>query len=67
MIAKFKNRVDFAGLVSYANDIKSEEKRGRLLSFQGVCVVSNEQSPTVSTLISVIPTVEAEYIISGNR
>lgn len=42
MIAKFKNRVDFAGLVSYANDIKSEEKRGRLLSFQGVCVVSNE-------------------------
>ena len=42
MITKFKNRVDFAGLVSYANDIKSEEKRGRLLSFQGVCVVSNE-------------------------
>lgn len=42
MIAKFKNRVDFAGLVSYANDIKSDEKRGRLLSFQGVCVVSNE-------------------------
>lgn len=42
MIAKFKNRIDFAGLVSYANDIKSEEKRGRLLSFQGVCVVSNE-------------------------
>lgn len=42
MIAKFKNRIDFAGLVSYANDIKSDEKRGRLLSFQGVCVVSNE-------------------------
>lgn len=42
MIAKFKNRVDFTGLVSYANDIKSDEKRGRLLSFQGVCVVSNE-------------------------
>lgn len=42
MIAKFKNRVDFAGLVSYANDIKSDEKRGRLLSYQGVCVVSNE-------------------------
>lgn len=42
MIAKFKNRIDFAGLVSYANDIKSNEKRGRLLSFQGVCVVSNE-------------------------
>ena len=42
MIAKFKNRIDFTGLVSYANDIKSEEKRGRLLSFQGVCVVSNE-------------------------
>ena len=42
MIAKFKNRIDFVGLVSYANDIKSDEKRGRLLSFQGVCVVSNE-------------------------
>lgn len=42
MIAKFKNRVDFSGLVSYANDIKSNEKRGRLLSYQGVCVVSNE-------------------------
>lgn len=42
MIAKFKNRVDFTGLVSYANDIKSDEKRGRLLSYQGVCVISNE-------------------------
>ena len=42
MIAKFKNRMDFAGLVSYANDIKSNEKPGRLLSYQGVCVVSNE-------------------------
>lgn len=42
MIAKFKNRVDFTGLVSYANDIKSDEKRGRLLAFQDVCVVSNE-------------------------
>jgi hypothetical protein len=42
MIAKFKNRVDFTGLVNYANDIKSDEKRGRLLAFQGVCVVSNE-------------------------
>ena len=42
MIAKFKNRIDFAGLVSYANDIKSDEKRGRLLSYRGVCVVSNE-------------------------
>lgn len=42
MIAKFKNRVDFIGLVSYANDIKSDEKRGRLLSYQDVCVVSNE-------------------------
>lgn len=30
------------GLVSYANDIDSDEKRGRLLSYQGVCVVSNE-------------------------
>lgn len=42
MIARFKNRIDFAGLVSYANDITSDEKRGRLLSYQGVCVVSNE-------------------------
>ncbi len=42
MIAKFKNRVDFTGLVSYANDIESDKKRGRLLSFQGVCIVSNE-------------------------
>lgn len=42
MIAKFKNRIDFAGLVSYANDIKSDEKRGRPLSYKGVCVVSNE-------------------------
>lgn len=42
MIAKFKNRIDFAGLINYANDIKSDKKRGRLLSFQGVCVVSNE-------------------------
>lgn len=42
MIAKFKNRLDFTGLVSYAHDIESDEKRGRLLSYQGVCVVSNE-------------------------
>lgn len=42
MIAKFKNRVDFTRLVSYAHDTKSDEKRGRLLSYQGVCVVSNE-------------------------
>lgn len=45
MIAKFKKRIDFTGLVSYANDIKSDEKRGRLLAFQGVCVVSNETIP----------------------
>ena len=42
MIAKFKKRIDFTGLVDYANDIKSDEKRGRLLSYHGVCVVSNE-------------------------
>lgn len=42
MIAKFKNRVDFACLVNYAHDIKNDEKRGRLLSYQGVCIVSNE-------------------------
>lgn len=42
MIAKFKNRVDFAGIVNYANDKKSDVKRGRLIAHQGVCVVSNE-------------------------
>lgn len=42
MIAKFKNRVDFAGVVNYANDHKSDAKRGRLIAHQGVCVVSNE-------------------------
>lgn len=42
MIAKFKNRMDFAGVVSYANDKKNEAKRGRLIAHQGVCVVSNE-------------------------
>ncbi len=42
MIAKFKNRVDFAGVVNYANDHKSDAKRGRLITHQGVCVVSNE-------------------------
>ena len=42
MIAKFKKRIDFTGLVSYANDIERNEKRGRLLSYQGVCIVSNE-------------------------
>lgn len=42
MIAKFKSRVDFAGVVSYANDKKNEAKRSRLIAYQGVCVVSNE-------------------------
>lgn len=42
MIAKFKNRVDFAGVVNYANDKKNEAKRGRLIAYQGVCIVSNE-------------------------
>ncbi len=42
MIAKFKNRVDFAGVVNYANDHKSDAKRGRLIAHQGVCIVSNE-------------------------
>ncbi len=42
MIAKFKNRVDFAGVVSYANDKKNDAKRGRLIAHQGVCIVSNE-------------------------
>ena len=42
MIAKFKSRVDFAGVVSYANDKKNEAKRSRLIAYQGVCIVSNE-------------------------
>ncbi len=42
MIAKFKNRVDFAGVVNYANDHKSDAKRGRLIAHNGVCIVSNE-------------------------
>lgn len=42
MIAKFKNRVDFSGIVNYANDKKNDAKRGRLIAHQGVCVVSNE-------------------------
>ena len=42
MIAKFKNRVDFTGIVSYANDMKNDDKRGRLISHHGVCIVSNE-------------------------
>lgn len=42
MIAKFKNRIDFTGLVNYAHDIRSNEKRGRLIAHQGVCIVSNE-------------------------
>lgn len=43
MIAKFKNRVDFAGVVNYANDKKNDAKRGRIIAHQGgVCIVSNE-------------------------
>lgn len=42
MIAKFKSRVDFTGVVNYANDKKNAAKRGRLIAHQGVCVVSNE-------------------------
>lgn len=42
MIAKFKNRMDFAGVVNYATDKKNDAKRGRLIAHQGVCAVSNE-------------------------
>ncbi len=42
MIAKFKNRVDFSGIVNYSNDKKNDAKRGRLIAHQGVCIVSNE-------------------------
>ena len=42
MIAKFKNRVDFSGIVDYAHDFKSDEKRARVIGYRDVCIVSNE-------------------------
>lgn len=42
MIAKFKKRVDFSGIVNYANNHKSDTKRARIIEYQGVCVVSNQ-------------------------
>ncbi len=42
MIAKFKNRVDFAGIVNYAHDHKNDDKRARIIGYQGVCIVSNQ-------------------------
>ena len=42
MIAKFKNRVDFSGIVNYAHNFKSDQKRARVIGFRDVCIVSNE-------------------------
>lgn len=42
MVAKFRNRVNFSGIVNYAHNHKSDTKRARILGHQGVCIVSNE-------------------------
>ena len=41
MIAKFKNRVDFAGIVNYAHDTRHDQKRARIIGYNEVCIVSN--------------------------
>ena len=40
MIANIKTRVDFGGIVNYANDQK--KKRATLLAYKGVCIISNK-------------------------
>lgn len=42
MIAKIKTRVDFGGIVNYANDQKNKKKSATLLAYEGVCAVSNK-------------------------
>ena len=42
MIAKIKTRVDFGGIVNYANDQKSKKKCATLLAHEGVCAISNK-------------------------
>ena len=42
MIANIKTRVDFVGIVNYANDQKNRKKCGTLLAHNGVCAVSNK-------------------------
>lgn len=42
MIANIKTRVDFVGIVNYANDLKNRKKCATLLAYKGVCAVSNK-------------------------
>lgn len=42
MIAKIKTRVDFGGIVNYANDQKNKKKCATLLAHEGVCAISNK-------------------------
>lgn len=53
MIAKIKSRVDFSGIVNYANNVR--EKSARIIGSNGVLVVDNSttrQSPTAFRLSS---------------
>ena len=45
MIAKIKTRVDFGGIVNYANDQKNKKKCATLLAHEGVCAISNKLIP----------------------
>ena len=42
MIANIKTRVDFVGIVNYANDQKNRKKCATLLAHNGICAVSNK-------------------------
>ena len=42
MIAKIKTRVDFGGIVNYANDQKNKKKSATLLAHEGVCAINNK-------------------------
>lgn len=42
MIANIKTRVDFVGIVNYANDQKNRKKCATLLAHNGVCAASNK-------------------------
>ena len=42
MIANIKTRMDFGGIVNYANDQKNKKKSATLLAYEGVCAISNK-------------------------
>ena len=42
MIAKIKTRVNFGGIVNYANDQKNKKKCATLLAHEGVCAINNK-------------------------